>query len=125
LFYRSDHELSFQIILFDVGLDGAGISEEVFEGDFSGEGELFYEMDGDSLECLIRCIVKKRGESFDGRHGFDRIKSALSREGWVFIMFGGQFCEGREAANILTQESSKECAARERGSTSARDFFQW
>jgi hypothetical protein len=26
----------FQIILFDVGLDGAGISGEVFEGDFSG-----------------------------------------------------------------------------------------
>jgi hypothetical protein len=72
-------------------------------------------MGADSLECLIRCIVEKRGESFDRRHGFDRIKSAHSREGLVFIKFDGQFCEGRETASILIHKSSRECGVRKKG----------
>jgi hypothetical protein len=81
-------------------------------------------MDADSLECLIGRTVEKRRKSSDGRNGFYGIESAFSREGWVFMEFGDQFYEGGEAADILMHKSSKECWARERRPTSARDFFQ-
>jgi len=116
-------ERGFEVVLPDIGFDGARIQGQDVAGDDVFFDERPDESFPDILQVRVGCCSKETGESFQRGRMLKGRKSAGRGEGGVVFQFEGQIGQRRKAAKMLIDQSTKKGVSRKGGTSSGVDFL--